>query len=514
MRKTRVGFISLGCPKNQIDTEVMLSELVAAGYEITPEDIKADIIIVNTCAFIESAKKEAIDNILDVAWLKQKRLRGIIVTGCLAQRYGEQLLSEMPEIDAVLGTGSLHDIVAAVKAVDERTRDKVGAGHDDIVDGDASVESENARYAARETGSETGSDASAHEAGAANVHGCSGSCSACSSVCDSCGGHVCGVDGIEADGNGKYISVRPLESLALGGDRVVTTPDYYSYLKIAEGCDNRCTYCIIPTLRGRFRSRPMEDIIAEAKELESMGTKELILVAQDTSRYGEDLYGEYSLARLLRELTEQTSIPWIRLLYLYPDKITDELTAEIRDNDRICKYVDIPIQHISEDVLRRMNRHGGSAVVRDAVSRLRREIPGIVIRTTAIVGFPGETEEEFEDTLSLIEEVRYDALFTFIFSPRAGTPAAKMDDPTPKEEKNRRFDRLCDTQNRISLEIHQGYVGRTLRVLVDGREKEMLTARTEGGRLVRFAGDDSLIGQFLDVTITGCTTWSLVGEVK
>ena len=237
------------------------------------------------------------------------------------------------------------------------------------------------------------------------------------------------------DGDGRYISVRPLESLALGGDRVITTPDFYSYLKIAEGCDNRCTYCIIPTLRGRFRSRPIEDIIAEAKDLESLGTKELILVAQDTSRYGEDLYGEYSLARLLRELTEQTSIPWIRLLYLYPDKITDELIAEIRDNDRICKYVDIPIQHISEDVLRRMNRHGGSAVVRDAVSRLRREIPGIVIRTTAIVGFPGETEAEFEELCTYVKEARFDRFGAFPYSREEDTPAYSFPDQIDEQTK-------------------------------------------------------------------------------
>ncbi len=520
MRKTRVGFISLGCPKNQIDTEVMLSELVAAGYEITPEDIKADIIIVNTCAFIESAKKEAIDNILDVAWLKQKRLRGIIVTGCLAQRYGEQLLSEMPEIDAVLGTGSLHDIVAAVKAVDERTRDKVGAGHDDIVDGDASVESENARYAARETGSETGSDASAHEAGAANVHGCSGSCSACSSVCDSCGGHVCGVDGIEADGNGKYISVRPLESLALGGDRVVTTPDCYSYLKIAEGCDNRCTYCIIPTLRGRFRSRPMEDIIAEAKELESMGTKELILVAQDTSRYGEDLYGEYSLARLLRELTEQTSIPWIRLLYLYPDKITDELTAEIRDNDRICKYVDIPIQHISEDVLRRMNRHGGSAVVRDAVSRLRREIPGIVIRTTAIVGFPGETEEEFEELCTYVKEARFDRFGAFPYSREEDTPAYSFPDQIDEQTKQDRYDIIMNTQLGITDELNRKKLGKRLTVLCEGYDpvseahygRSYADAPEIDGKIFFTAEHRVKDGEFVTVKITDVLDYDLYGK--
>ena len=450
MRKTRVGFISLGCPKNQIDTEVMLSELVAAGYEITPEDIKADIIIVNTCAFIESAKKEAIDNILDVAWLKQKRLRGIIVTGCLAQRYGDQLLSEMPEIDAVLGTGSIHDIVAAVKAVDERTRDKIGAGHDDIVDGDASV-----------------------------------------------------------------------ESLALGGDRVITTPDFYSYLKIAEGCDNRCTYCIIPTLRGRFRSRPIEDIIAEAKDLESLGTKELILVAQDTSRYGEDLYGEYSLARLLRELTEQTSIPWIRLLYLYPDKITDELIAEIRDNDRICKYVDIPIQHISEDVLRRMNRHGGSAVVRDAVSRLRREIPGIVIRTTAIVGFPGETEAEFEELCTYVKEARFDRFGAFPYSREEDTPAYSFPDQIDEQTKQDRYDIIMNTQLGITDELNRKKLGKRLTVLCEGFDpvsethygRSYADAPEIDGKIFFTAEHRINDGEFVTVKITDVLDYDLYGKV-
>ena len=505
MRKTRVGFISLGCPKNQIDTEVMLSELVNAGYEITPEDIKADIIIVNTCAFIESAKKEAIDNILDVAWLKQKRLRGIIVTGCLAQRYGDQLLSEMPEIDAVLGTGSIHDIVEAVKAVDERTRAAADGRKDDIVDGDVPVEAENVRYAARESGEVT-------DAGGVRLAGAD--CS-CRGGCDECGGCDCG--GAED----KFVSVRPLEELRLGGDRIVTTPEYYSYLKIAEGCDNCCTYCIIPTLRGHYRSRPMEDIIAEAKNLEELGTKELILVAQDTSRYGEDLYGEYSLARLMREITKATSIPWIRVLYLYPDKITDELIAEIRDNDRICKYVDIPIQHISEKVLRRMNRHGGSAVVRDAVSRLRREIPGIVIRTTAIVGFPGETEEEFEELCGYVKEARFDRFGAFTYSREEDTPAYDFPGQIDEQTKQDRYDIIMNTQLRITDALNKKKLGRKLTVLCEGYDpvseahygRSYADAPEIDGKIFFTSEHRVKEGEFVTVRITEVLDYDLYGKV-
>ena len=258
----KIGFVSLGCPKNQLDAEVMLHELVTAGYDITADETEADVVIINTCGFIESAKKEAIDNILDIAWLKENRdLKGLVVTGCLAERYRNDILDEFPEVDAVLGVGSIHNIVEAVGKVLEGER---------------------------------------------------------------------------------YSSFEDKNCVRLGGDRVITTPEFATYLKIAEGCDNRCTYCTIPSIRGKFRSRPMEDIISEARDLERLGCKELTLVAQDTTRYGQDLYGEYKLAELLHRLSEETDIPWFRILYCYPDKITDELIAEMRDNDRICKYIDLP----------------------------------------------------------------------------------------------------------------------------------------------------------------------------
>ncbi|MBO5945380.1 MAG: 30S ribosomal protein S12 methylthiotransferase RimO, partial [Clostridia bacterium] len=313
---TKVGFISLGCSKNLVDTEVMLRKLHDAGFEITPNEEEAEIVVINTCGFIESAKRESIDNILDIAWLKKNGVcKHIIATGCLVERYREDVMNEMPEVDALVGVGSLCDIADACRAV---------------------MRGE------------------------------------------------------------KYTSFRDKNTSELGGDRILTTEEHTAYLKIAEGCDNLCTYCAIPLIRGKFRSRAVEDIVKEARELESLGVKEINLIAQDTSRYGLDIYGEYSLARLVRAICEGTSIPWIRLLYCYPDKITDELIAELRDNPRLLKYMDIPIQHIADPVLKRMNRHGGTALIKETVKKLRDEVPGIVLRTTAMVGFPGETEEDFE----------------------------------------------------------------------------------------------------------------------
>ena len=287
-----------------------------------------------------------------------------------------------------------------------------------------------------------------------------------------------------------------------------------AWLSIMYGCNNFCTYCIVPYVRGRERSRYPEEIEKELRELVAAGYREITLLGQNVNSYGKDLGLGVDFADLMASIAKLPGEFWLRFMTSHPKDASKKLFDTIARYPKIAKQFHLPFQSGNDRVLKAMNRHYTREEYLKLAHYGREIMPELVLTSDVIVGFPGETEEEFEDTLSLIEEVRYDALFTFIFSPRAGTPAAKMDDPTPKEEKNRRFDRLCDTQNRISLEIHQGYVGRTLRVLVDGREKEMLTARTEGGRLVRFAGDDSLIGQFLDVTITGCTTWSLVGEVK
>ncbi|MBR0442937.1 MAG: 30S ribosomal protein S12 methylthiotransferase RimO [Clostridia bacterium] len=386
----KVGFVSLGCPKNQLDTEVMLHHVLSAGYEITPDETEADVVIINTCAFIESAKQEAIDNILDIAWLKENRdLKAIIVTGCLVERYHAQILEELPEVDAILGVGSIHDIVKALEAVSDKNRTE------------------------------------------------------------------------------KYVSVKDHDCVELGGDRVLTTPEYMAYLKIAEGCDNRCTYCAIPSIRGKFRSRPMDDLIKEAKTLEELGVRELTIVAQDITRYGLDLYGEYSLHKLLRRITDETSIPWIRLLYCYPDKMTDELIAEIRDNDRILKYVDMPLQHVSDHMLRLMNRHGDGKTVREVVAKLRREIPDLTLRTTFIVGFPGETQEDFDELCEFVKETRFEHMGAFPYSREEGTPAYSLPDQIDEQLKQDRLDIIMRMQMHINEQQNEQKVGKVIRVLVE-----------------------------------------------
>ncbi len=383
----KIGFVSLGCSKNQVDTEVMLGLLDKAGYEITSEEIEADVIIINTCAFIESAKKEAIDNILDIAWLKEHRkLKKIIVTGCLAERYREQILQQLPEVDAVVGVGSINNIC-------------------DVVERALKGE--------------------------------------------------------------KCTSFEDKNTSALGGDRMVITPTHSAYIKIAEGCDNRCTYCAIPLIRGKFRSRPIEDIVQEAILFDKDGTKELSLIAQDTTRYGVDLYGDYSLVKLIRAICEKTSIPHIRLLYCYPDKITDELVQEIKNNPRVLKYIDLPIQHINDRVLSAMNRHGGSATIKDAIKRLRDEIPQIVIRTTVIVGFPGETQEEFDELLSFVKETEFERLGAFTYSREEDTPAYDFEDQIDEEIKDERLDSVMTLQAEIAQRYCEKQVGKVLDILVD-----------------------------------------------
>ncbi|MBR5515938.1 MAG: 30S ribosomal protein S12 methylthiotransferase RimO [Clostridia bacterium] len=441
MSKAKIGFISLGCPKNQLDTEIMLRELVEAGYGIVAEDYEADIIIVNTCAFIESAKKEAIDNILDVAWLKENRnLKGIIVTGCLAERYREEILESLPEVDALLGVNSIHDIVKCVRAVENKR--KV-----------------------------------------------------------------------------KFTSFKTEDELTLGGDRIVTTQNF-AYIKIAEGCDNRCTYCAIPGIRGSFRSRKMEDIIAEAKDLEGLDIKELVIVAQDTTRYGEDIYGEYKLAELLHRLAKETEIPWLRILYCYPDKITDELVCEIANNDKVVKYIDMPVQHINDEVLRRMNRHGGSAVIKDAIERLRKGVPGIVIRSTAIAGFPGETNEQFEELCEFIGEAKFERFGAFPYSREENTPAFDLPNQLEEQEKADRADMLMRKQMSISAEFNQKQLGKILTVLCEGFDpvseahfgRSYMDAPEIDGKIY-FTSDTKIpIGNFVKVEITDILDYDLIGE--
>ena len=442
-KKIKIGFVSLGCSKNLVDTEVMLAKLVSAGYEITPEDIEADVIIVNTCAFIESAKNEAIENILDVAWLKEHRLlRAIIVTGCLAERYRTQIFDEIPEVDAVIGVGSLDHITEAVEAV------------------------------------------------------------------------------LKGE---KYSFFGDKNTAALGGERIVTTPEYTAYLKVAEGCDNRCTYCAIPLIRGGFRSRPIEDLVKEAKELESIGVKELNLIAQDTTRYGLDLYGEYRLPELIRAICEATAIPWIRILYCYPDKITEELIAEVKNKDRIVKYIDLPIQHISDRMLSAMNRHGDSAMIKAVVERLRREIPDICIRTTVIVGFPGETEEDFNELCEYIAQTEFDRLGAFTYSREEDTPAYDFENQIDEQTKQDRYDIIMREQLHIAERKNQAFVGKRMTVLCEAYDS---VAEIYYGRSAYDAPDiDTKVyfrnalgkkriapGAFVEVDIEEAVDYDLIGR--
>lgn len=449
----KVGFISLGCSKNLCDTEVMLHHLADAGFEITPEESDADVVIVNTCAFIESAKKESIDNIIDLGWLKKHhKLKGIVVTGCLAERYREQILSELPEVDAVLGVGGIHKIADAVDSVLK------------------------------------------------NAHGEN-----------------------KTPKESKFMCFDDKESSVIGGERIVTTGDSMAYLKIAEGCSNKCTYCAIPNIRGKMRSRTMREIIEEATSLDALGIKELNIIAQDTSAYGIDLYGKYALPELLRGICDATDIPWIRLLYCYPDKITDELVAEIRDNPRIVKYIDIPIQHISDTVLRRMNRHGGSDVIKDAVAKLRREVPGIVLRSTAIVGFPGETDEDFRQLCEFVKEAKFERFGAFTYSREEDTPAYGFDGQIDEQVKQDRYDIVMQAALSVSEKYNKSRLGKTYRVLCEGYDP---VAESHYGRSYAEAADiDGKIwfttdrpelriaeGEMIDVKITDSMDYDLVGR--
>ena len=437
---TKVGFISLGCCKNLVDTEVMLYNLHAAGFEITPKEEAAEIIVINTCGFIESAKQEAIENILDAADLKKwGKCRHIIATGCLVERYREEVMRELPEIDALVGIGSLDDIAEACRAV---------------------MRGE------------------------------------------------------------KYTSFKDKETAPLGGDRIITTEPHTAYLKVSEGCDNLCTYCAIPLIRGRHRSRTVEELVSEAKNLEQMGVKEINLIAQDTTRYGLDIYGEYSLARLVRAITEETNIPWIRLLYCYPDKITDELIEELQTNDRLVKYMDSPVQHISDSVLKRMNRHGGKQLILDAVKRLRESVPGIILRTTAMVGFPGETEEDFAELCEFVKEARFDRFGAFTFSPEEGTLAAEMEDQIDEQVKQDRYDILMQTQLTVAEEKSREDIGKTLTVICEGYDRiaEVYHGRSYAhapdvdGRVYFKSQKKITSGDFVEVKITEALDYDLVGE--
>ncbi|MBE6885208.1 MAG: 30S ribosomal protein S12 methylthiotransferase RimO [Ruminococcaceae bacterium] len=438
----KVGMVSLGCSKNQVDAEIMLSKINSAGYELCTDSGLCDVVIVNTCGFIESAKTEAIENILEFVTLKNEgRIKAIIVTGCLSERYREEVAKELPEVDAVVGIGSNADIV-------------------DII------------------------------------------------------GRVLNGERVVTFGN--------KEDLPLDGQRIISNLPFFAYLKIAEGCDNRCTYCAIPMIRGNFRSRTIENIVAEAKTLARNGVKELIVIAQDITRYGLDLYGERRLPALLDALCAIDGIEWIRLLYTYPDEISDELIDCIASQPKIVKYLDIPLQHISDNVLRAMNRRGSSAEIRAMIQKLRQRIPGIVLRTTFIVGFPGETEEDFEELCEFVRDTRFERLGCFAYSAEEDTPAAAFENQIDEEVKQRRCEVLMDEQLTCAENFCESMVGQTLDVIVEGYDRY---ASSCFGRSVYDSPDiDPKVffttpeaitaGDIVKVKITDWMDYDLIGETE
>ena len=437
----KILFISLGCDKNLVDTEVMLGLLASRGYEMTDDETQADAAVINTCCFIHDAKEESIQNILEMAELKKNgQLGALIVAGCLAQRYRQEILDEIPEVDEVLGTTAYDRILDAVDAALEGKHEVILSGIDDL----------------------------------------------------------------------------PLPDVK----RLVTTGGHYAYLKIAEGCDKHCTYCIIPKIRGNYRSVPMERLVREAEELSEQGVKELILVAQETTIYGKDLYGEKSLHTLVRKLCRISGIRWIRILYCYPEEITDELIQVMKEEEKVCHYLDLLIQHASDGILKRMGRKTSHQELVDLIAKLRREIPDICIRTTLITGFPGETQEQHEELMEFVDETEFDRLGVFTYSPEEGTPAAEMPDQIDEEVKEERQAELMELQQEIAFENAESMVGREVLVMIEGKvaDENAYVGRTYrdapnvDGLIFINTEEELLSGDFARVKVTGALDYDLIGE--
>lgn len=436
----KIGMISLGCPKNQVDAERMLAQLDKNNYEIADCYEGVDAVIVNTCGFIDAAKQEAIENILEMAQLKEEGIvKNIIVTGCLAQRYKEEILKEIPEADAIVGIGANGNIADIIKKV---------------------VEGE------------------------------------------------------------KIFEMPENTELPLVGERLLTTPEHWAYLKIADGCSNRCTYCSIPSIRGDFRSVELETLIEEAKALAAAGTKELILIAQDTTNYGMDLYGRLRLPELLDALCEIDGIEWIRMLYCYPDKITDELIETMARQPKVLHYIDLPLQHADDGILKAMNRRGDSAYLREVIAKIRAAMPDAVIRTTFIVGFPGEGEKEFENLAEFVNEIEFDRLGCFSFSPQEGTPAFDFENQVEEDVKLRRGEIIMQDQLEIVTVKNHDRIGKTYRVIVEDYDgySDSYSGRTymdapEIDGQISFTTDKHYeVGEFADVVIIGVNDYDLIGR--
>lgn len=435
-------FVSLGCDKNLVDTEVMLGLLASRGHQMVDSEEIADVIVINTCCFIHDAKEESIQTILEMAeYKKAGSCKALIVTGCLAQRYKQEIIDEIEEVDAVLGTTSYDKIVEAI--------DEALAGH-------------------------------------------------------------------------TSVEMTDIDALPLvESKRLVTTGGHFAYLKIAEGCDKHCTYCIIPKIRGNFRSVPIERLLKEAEDLVAQGVKEIILVAQETTLYGKDLYGEKSLHKLLRELCKISGLRWIRILYCYPEEITDELIQVIKEEDKICNYLDLPIQHASDGILKRMGRRTSKEQLVEIIGKLRKEIPDIAIRTTLITGFPGETQEQHEELMEFVDEMEFDRLGVFTYSPEEDTPAAVMPDQIPEDVKEDRQAELMELQQEIAFDLAEEMIGREVLVMIEGKvaDENAYVGRTYkdapnvDGLIFVEAEEELMSGDFARVRITGALEYDLMGEI-
>ena len=441
-KNINIAFISLGCDKNLVDSEVMLGIINNEGYTITNNEAEADIIIVNTCGFILEATEEGIENVLSAGeYKKDGRCKALIVTGCMAQRYKDDIFNELPEVDAIVGTGDYQKIGEVIKETLAGNKVKM------------------------------------------------------------------------------VTDINNLMNEELLENRILSSPSHFAYLKIAEGCDSHCTYCTIPSLRGKYRSRKLDSLVREAKKLCESGIKELVLVAQDTALYGKDLYGKQELPALLRVLAEIEDLEWIRLLYCYPENITAEIIAEIKRNPKVCHYIDMPVQSGDDTVLKRMGRKSSSGELADIIGKIRGEIPDMVLRTTFITGFPGETQEQFNNTVKFIENMRFDKLGVFTYSAEEGTPAAKMDNQIDDEIKEERKDYILEVQKGISANILSEKVGNIYKVMVEGKlpEEDVYCARTYGDAteidgMVFFESDEDIMaGEFRLVRITASSDYDLTG---
>lgn len=438
----KIFCVSLGCDKNLVDTEMMLGLLNKDGYTFTDDEHEADVVVVNTCCFIGDAKEESVNTILEMAELKKEgRCKALIVTGCMAQRYKQEILDEIPEVDGILGTSTYDEVSNVLKKVLGGSR-------------------------------------------------------------ESCFHDLNALPNVEVP-------------------RVVTTGGYYAFLKIAEGCDKRCAYCIIPDLRGSYRSVPMERLIEEAKQLASQGVKELILVAQETTLYGIDLYKKKSLPKLLHELCKVPGIQWIRIQYCYPEEITQELIETIREEEKVCNYLDIPIQHASDRILKRMGRRTNQKQLREMIASLRSQIPDIALRTTLISGFPGETEEDQEEVMRFVDEMEFERLGVFAYSQEEDTPAAEFPDQIPQELKEERRDEIMELQQEISYEKSQSMIGRVLEVMIEGKvaDENAYVGRTYmdapgvDGLIFINTDLDLMSGDFVRAKVTGALEYDLIGEI-